>query len=186
MELAYYSQYVLNEEGQPVSGAMITVKKTSDDSDVILYTPSVSADFVLSNNTGKFEFWIANIQDTERIGYKPSELFDIYVEVNGITTTINNVIMAFPAPVTLYTGTLGLTWTPAPSGQYTNTCVHNLGTLYPFVNIYKESPVRQVMPSQYWVYASDENTLTVYMVSDPTTEGDTYRIVVLGRNDSAV
>lgn len=137
MSVSHFWQYVLNTEGQPVPNVNVHLY-TVDEDPITIYTssyisPETAVTSVISDDTGLFEFWIGDITETN--GYNTSTTFSMVLEGDTIDTiTIPNITFHF-APPRIFHYDIPDAW-QLDNGTYSVVINHNLGTLYPIINLY--------------------------------------------------
>ncbi len=97
----HFWQFLLNQEGQPINGASVSVflAGTSTPANIFtsedLTTPVSIAPQLITTSNGFFEFWIADEEDSI-LGYSRGTKFKIAWERDGISSGIVDYIDVFP------------------------------------------------------------------------------------------
>jgi len=92
--------YLLNDEGQPVNGADISIYLANTTTPVTIYTSEGGASTIstapqlTTNEDGYFEFFISDSSDVN--GYGANQKFKIAFEKTGILSGYNDYISIFP------------------------------------------------------------------------------------------
>ncbi len=96
MALIKYFAHLLNEEGQPIPGADISVYLAGSTTDARIYTDHNGSNLVdtspqlVTNEDGYFEFWIGNPNDPN--GYATTQKFKIAWDKEGIAKGYNDYV----------------------------------------------------------------------------------------------
>jgi hypothetical protein len=106
MARSHFWQYIVNEEGQPVEAASISIYEAGTSTAAYVYTqnsggsPTNTLPQATSNSEGLFEFWIANTSESQ--GYPSDQRFKVAWSKPGYVTAgeIDNIeIAAYPEEV---------------------------------------------------------------------------------------
>jgi len=146
MSRSHYWQYVLNSEGQPVQGAIVTLKKEPALTSVYMYeqaTGGSGVTYVTTDNNGFFEFWVGGygngLSTDDTYAYPTNSTFQIEVSGSSILPrTFTSVQLLFQPPRIFYSDMSSATPSAIGGGKYkyTKVITHKLNTMYPFVQIY--------------------------------------------------
>jgi len=94
-KIKFYS-YLLNEEGQAIPGADITICLAETDDPAMIYlgetsnTPNTDDPQLITNQDGYFEFWLGDSSDPN--GYSAFQKFKIKWSKSGVTSGYNDYI----------------------------------------------------------------------------------------------
>ena len=141
MARIHFWTYMLNEEGQPLQDANVTVMLagTVVPADVYLQEAGGSSTDVapqmITNSEGYFEFWIGDVN--EIAGYATPQKFKLKWEKVGVTTGQIDFIDILPNAPRFYNDTT-TSWTSAASG-----CLNNQ---FPLVQAYDQATQTVVDP----------------------------------------
>lgn len=141
MARIHFWSYMLNEEGQPLQGAEVTVylAGTVVPADIYLQeSGGVSTDVapqLTTNSEGYFEFWIGDVE--EIAGYAPPQKFKIAWEKVGVTSGQIDFIDILPNAPRFYSATT-TTWASGASGYYFDV-IHGLNNQFPLVQAYNQA-----------------------------------------------
>ena len=176
---AHYWQYVLNTEGQPVSGATIILYTDSTlTTPVTVYTTDTGSSVVTavtSNNKGYFEFWVGD--PTETFGYNTNQGFSLVIFSNSVAAQqIDNLQLRF-SPPRLYSSDLTGSWISAGGwgSVYMYNVVHNLNTPYPVVQLWNGNKL--LNDNSILCYTAGTNSINLSAAGDP---GGNLHIVIIG------
>lgn len=105
MSRYHYWQFLVNQEGQPINGAEISVYLAGTDDPAYIYKSEFGSDStrdapqVTTNKAGYFEFWLGD--DTEADGYPIGQKFKLTWKREGIASGSIDWVDIFPgfAPV---------------------------------------------------------------------------------------
>jgi len=95
----HFWQFLLNQEGQPINDANISIFRAGTTTPVTVYTGELSSDSVsvapqlTTSSNGYFEFWIGD--EEEPLGYERGTKFKIQWERAGISSGIVDNIEVF-------------------------------------------------------------------------------------------
>jgi hypothetical protein len=171
----HYIQYLLNEEGQAVQNASVTItaELSGSSSSAEYFTAedgsNTSTDALLTDVNGKFEFWIGD--KNESVGYAPGTKFDIAWTGAGINDNTLSGVDILPDK-TLFSTTL-TTWIPSGNKFY-NKINHGLNRRYPMIYCYDTDTDLMVDPR--WIITESNNEITIYFDND----GRNIEAVILG------
>lgn len=152
--------YILNSEGQPVEGAIVTLY---DDDEQIYFYENESGTTVINStvtdNNGFFQVWI---EDKEDSVYGRSTNTSYTLVISGGTfpeRTIDGIRINFPSPklFELSSPTSDL-FTESPSGTYEINVEHKLNTDYPIIQVYNTETKNTV---SYVGTSVDENNIKI-------------------------
>jgi len=96
-----YWAYLLNEEGQPIQGANVSIYEAGTENAVSIYIDESLPDIIdtspqlTTNEDGYFEFWIGDTDET--YGYSSTQKFKINWNKQGITHGYNDYISIIPS-----------------------------------------------------------------------------------------
>ena len=99
----HWWSFLLNEEGQPIEGASISVYLAGTETPAFIFQdefsgiPNNTAPQVTSQENGYFEFWIPDVDEPS--GYDPTQKFKIYWEKVGITKGYVDYVDVFPPTI---------------------------------------------------------------------------------------
>lgn len=179
MSRAHYWQYVLNTEGQPVSGAVISLHTDSPATtanQVTLYTTSTGSTTVTSKTTddvGFFEFWVADKSESSTNGQNTNISFVLKISRGtGDEQEIEDVHLHF-SPPRMYSQLLTSSWISS-AGGYVYEIVHNLNTDYPLVQIWNGTRVVTNID------CITESTSTICLSAATDPGASNVRVVILG------
>lgn len=116
-KIKWYS-YLLNEEGQPISGADISIYLANSDTPAKIYTSETGTTAtstvpqLQTNEDGYFEFWLGYIDDDN--AYNHHQKFKISWYKSNITNGYNDYISIVPPD-------LNETWAPVNEDGYDTT-----------------------------------------------------------------
>lgn len=91
--------YLLNDEGQPIEGASISIYLAGTTTAVTIYTSESevgtisSAPHLVTNEDGYFEFWVGDSSDIN--GYASTQKFKIAFTKTGVVSGFNDYISIF-------------------------------------------------------------------------------------------
>ncbi len=166
MNRAHYWQYVLNYDGQPVTGATITVVEDNNPSVLVdLYTSALGDTNVFevsTDSSGFFEFWV-----DWNVLYTTNTTFSITITGTSIDTkVVSNVKFEFVTP--RFHNQLITAWGIIGS-THTATVTHHLDTWFPLVMAYNTME-NKTIPFTFQSISVDEGTLTVESINgfDPS------------------
>lgn len=141
MARIHFWTYMLNEEGQPLQGAEVTVllAGTEVPADVYLQEAGGSSTDIApqctTNSEGYFEFWIGDVN--EIAGYATPQKFKLKWEKIGITSGQIDFIDILPNSPRFYHTTTS-SWTSGASGYYYDVN-HGLNNQFPLVQAYDQA-----------------------------------------------
>ena len=148
MARIHFWTYMLNEEGQPLQDADVTVMLagTVVPADVYLQEAGGSSTDVapqmITNSEGYFEFWIGDVNEVA--GYATPQKFKLKWEKVGVTTGQIDFIDILPNAPRFYNDTT-TSWTSAASGFFYDV-VHGLNNQFPLVQAYDQATQTVVDP----------------------------------------
>jgi hypothetical protein len=179
MSRAHYWQYILNTEGQPVSGAVVSLHTDSPATtanQVMLYTTSSGAtttSSITSDNVGFFEFWVTDSTVDTTYGQNTNTSFVLKISRGtGDTQDITDVHLHF-APPRMYSSLLTSEWIPS-AGGYIYTVSHYLNTNYPLVQIWLGDKV------VYNIDCITESTSSIYLSASADPGANNVNVIILG------
>jgi len=141
MARIHFWSYMLNEEGQPLQGAEITVMLAGTVVPADIYLQEVGgvstdvAPQLSTNSEGYFEFWIGDVN--EIAGYATPQKFKLVWEKVGVTSGQIDFIDILPNAPRFF-NTTTTTWTSGASGYYYDV-VHGLNNQFPLVQAYDQA-----------------------------------------------
>ena len=144
MSRQHYWHYLLNEAGEPIASANISVFQAGTTTALYVYTaesggtPSNTVPQITTDTDGYFEFWVADSDDTS-YGYSGIKI-KIQWEKTGVidTDSIDNIDF-FGKKANVYSLSVAQTSWAADDGQYSYDVTHNLNTEYPIAAVYGDS-----------------------------------------------
>lgn len=148
MARIHFWSYMLNEEGQPLQDADVTIMLAGTEvpADVYLQEAGGSSTDVapqcITNSEGYFEFWIGDVN--EIAGYATPQKFKLKWEKVGVTTGQIDFIDILPNAPRFY-NTTTTTWTSGSSGWF-HDVVHGLNNQFPLVQAYDAATQTVVDP----------------------------------------
>jgi len=179
MSRAHYWQYVLNTEGQPVSGAVISLhtnSPTTTANQVTLYTTADGSTTVTSmttNNIGFFEFWVTDSTIDTTYGQNTNISFVLKISRGtGDEQEISDIHLHF-APPRMYSKPIETLWVPS-AGGYLSYITHNLNTLYPLVQIWNGTRVVNNID------CITESTSSIYLSASADPGANNVNVIILG------
>lgn len=96
----HYWQFLVNQDGQPINGASISIFKAGTTESISVYKGEYTTDVVstspqiITNSNGYFEFWIGDEEETA--GYTRGTKFKIVWNREGVTYGSVDYIDVFP------------------------------------------------------------------------------------------
>jgi len=168
MARSHFWQHVLTSEGQPLSGATITLDEDISGTPIHFYTTAsggTSATSTQTNKYGFFEIWVPDKEVSSEVGYATNTTFTLNVSSAslGLLEPITGIQLLFQPPRVYKNEFTSI----SRVGNINSVVVtHNLNTDYPLVNAWLDS--RSVPVS---CTSIDVNSLSVSAssVSAPTT-----------------
>lgn len=179
MSRAHYWQYVLNTEGQPVSGAAISLHTSSPATSankVTLYTTLAGGTTVTSITTdsvGFFQFWVADLSESLTNGQNTNKSFVLKVSRGTSDEQEITDIRLYFAPPRMYKQLLTTAWTPS-AGGYIYTISHYLNTDYPVVQIWNGNKI------VYDIDCIKDTTSTVVLSASSNPGANNVNVIILG------
>jgi len=141
MARIHFWSYLLNEEGQPLQNADVTIylAGTVVPADIYLQeaggTYTDTAPQLTTNSEGYFEFWIGDVNEVA--GYATPQKFKLSWEKIGVATGLIDFIDILPNAPRFYHTTI-TSWTSGASGYYGDVG-HGLNNQFPLVQAYDAS-----------------------------------------------
>jgi hypothetical protein len=186
MARSHFWQYVLNNEGVPISGAIVRLFDDSDDSQVSFYTRTSSAStttYTTTSTAGLFEIWVPD--RTETNGYGSNSTYTLIISGGAMETrTITGVQLLFQPP-RMVEADMFTRLNVDDLFYYSKNIVHDLNTQYPCIQAWNIQ-TRQTM--EVSCSSIDETTVSVsaYYESIPSASWPEpsipIRIVLLGED----
>lgn len=168
--------YVLNEEGQPIESADISIYQAGTTTALYVYnaetggTATNSAPQKTTDSNGFFEFWVGDGDDIN--GYQQTQKLKLLIEKTGvINRTIDYIdIWSVHDETTevptlsagIYQGTIS-SWSTSGSYYY-HDIVHNLNMEYPLIICYNNATDEVFQPDR--IEYRDLNTLRIYVTDN--------------------
>lgn len=184
MARSHFWQYVLNSEGQPVSGAIIQLyaePMSVDPQPVYLYTSPDAiqkSQYVQTDNNGFFEFWILDKNESLTDGFNTNKTFTMVIGGGTFEERIITNMKFLFEPPKIFSDSLFTTFTESPSGTYEIEITHNLNTNYPMVQVY-DMNTKLVIPAI--IESIDANTLSIIVeLDDSELEEIPVSVIVIG------
>ena len=141
MARIHFWSYLLNEEGQPLQNADVTVYLAGTVVPADIYLQEAGGTYtdtepqLTTNSEGYFEFWIGDVNEVA--GYATPQKFKLSWEKIGVATGIIDFIDILPNAPRFYHTTL-TSWTSGASGYYGDVG-HGLNNQFPLVQAYDAS-----------------------------------------------
>lgn len=141
MARIHFWSYLLNEEGQPLQGADVTVNLAGTDVPADIYLQEAGgsstdiAPQLQTNSEGYFEFWIGDVN--EIAGYATPQKFKLVWEKLGVSTGQIDFIDILPNAPRFFNTTTTL-WTSGASGYFYDA-IHGLNNQFPLVQTYDQA-----------------------------------------------
>ena len=138
MARIHFWSYLLNEEGQPLQNADVTIFLAGTEVPADVYLQEAGGTFtdddpqLTTNSEGYFEFWIGDVNEVA--GYATPQKFKLSWEKVGVATGIIDFIDILPNAPRYYSQTL-TSWTSGASGYYADVS-HGLNNQHPLVQAY--------------------------------------------------
>jgi len=179
MSLSHYWQYVLNSEGQPVSGAHVHLETEPDGDIVSLYTKQGTiTTYTTSDPYGFFEFWLG---DTDEVyGYHTNATYTLVISGGSLEPRVIEGIQFLFKPPRLFEIAMDFDLVEDPLGTYTRTINHKLNTYYPIVQAYNTNTKQSIIVTCECV---DENYAKVTVSGfDIDQSSVPVRIILLGKD----
>lgn len=91
--------YLLNDEGQPIKGADISIYLAGGTTEAIIYTSEIGSETIdtapqlITNEDGYFEFWVGDSSDIN--GYSSTQKFKISFNKAGVVSGYNDYISIY-------------------------------------------------------------------------------------------
>ncbi len=179
MSRAHYWQYVLNTEGQPVSGAIVSLhtdSPTTTANQITLYTTAAgltTSTSVTTNNIGFFEFWVADKSESTTNGQNTNISFVLKISRGtGDEQEISDIHLHF-SPPRMHSQLLTTSWISS-AGGYISYVTHNLNTSYPLVQIWNGTRVVNNID------CISESTSSICLSAAGNPGANNVRVVILG------
>lgn len=178
---AHYWQYVLNTEGQPVSGAVVSLytgTETISENQVILYTTasgSTTASSITSDNIGFFQFWVAD--KSEENGQNTNTPFILKISRGTGDIQYLYDIRLYFSPPRMYSKLLNTAWTFVSAGSYEYSIAHNLNTNYPLVQIWKDN---KILNNEEVISCVTESLSSICLSASVDYSENTINVIIIG------
>ncbi len=150
MARIHFWSYMLNEEGQPLQGADVTVMLAGTIVPADIYLQEAGgastdvAPQLVTNSEGYFEFWIGDV--SEIAGYATPQKFKLVWEKAGVSSGLIDFIDILPNAPRFFDQTT-TSWTSGASGFYFDV-QHGLNNQFPLVQAYDAASQTVVDPLQ--------------------------------------
>ena len=172
MARAHFWQHILNSEGQPISGATITLDEDITGLPISFYTTAAGGtkvSYVKTNKYGFFEVWVPDKEISLDNGYATNTTFTLNVssESLGLLEPITGIQLLFQPPrvyTDVFEDSASEIENPA-TNVYSVVVEHMLHTDFPLVNAWLDT---QSIPISCTSIDSDSLSVSAYSVSPPT------------------
>jgi hypothetical protein len=148
MARIHFWSYLLNEEGQPLQNADVTVYLAGTVVPADIYLQEAGGTYtdvepqLTTNSEGYFEFWIGDVEEVA--GYATPQKFKLVWEKIGVATGLIDFIDILPNAPRFYSQTI-TAWTSGASGYYADVG-HGLNNQFPVITVYDSSSRTVVDP----------------------------------------
>lgn len=135
MARAHFWSHILDEKGEPVQYADVSIYIAGSTSPAYVFLeevgslPQNAVPQLKTTRTGRYDFWVGDV--SEYRGYPQTQKFKIYWEKGSDSGTIDYVTVLPIAPQ-IVTGTTSEWLSAAPTGYFSDI-QHNLNNDYPLV-----------------------------------------------------
>ena len=149
MARIHFWSYMLNEEGQPLQGADVTIMLAGTIVPADIYLQEAGgastdvAPQLVTNSEGYFEFWIGDVN--EIAGYATPQKFKLVWEKSGVSSGQIDFIDILPNAPRFF-NTTTTSWTSGASGFYYDV-QHGLNNQFPLVQAYNQTTQTIIDPT---------------------------------------
>jgi hypothetical protein len=170
MARSHFWQHLLNSEGQPISGAKITLDEDVSGTPISFYTTAAGGtklSSVETNKYGFFEVWVPDKEISLDNGYATNTTFTLNVSSAslGLLEPITGIQLLFQPP-RVYTESFPVSAYSRVGNINSIVVTHDLNTDYPLVNVWLDT---QNVPVSCTSIDSNSLSVSAYSVSAPTT-----------------
>jgi hypothetical protein len=176
MARIHFWSYLLNEEGQPLQNAEVTVFLAGTVVPADIYLQEAGGTFtdvepqLVTNSEGYFEFWIGDVNEVA--GYATPQKFKLSWEKIGVATGIIDFIDILPNAPRYYSQTI-TAWTSGASGYYADV-THGLNNSNPIVQAYNVASKTVIDP--LLIVSISTSVVRIWMINNTFT----LEVAVLG------